>query len=360
VTLLVTPLAMLGAVWAPLWDAAGWVLQCLGIYLQWLATWPFAAISMAAPALWAGVAAVAAGVLLALRLPWGIRLLGVPLLLPALLWQPPRPNTGQFELLAADIGQGNAVIVRTASHTLVYDTGPRFGRDSDAGNRVLVPLLRATDEKVDIVMLSHRDADHIGGAPAVLSMQPQAGLISSIEDGHELQALRKSTRCVAGQQWEWDGVRFEVLQPQAADYEAKLKSNGMSCVLRIAAARQADGGEAVALLAGDTEEPQEQRLVQQGARLKADFLLVPHHGSKTSSSDAFLNAVKPRISLAQAGYRNRFNHPAPQVVQRYREHGLELQDSPHCGAAKWSSTQPEQLRCNRAEAQRYWHHFLPE
>jgi competence protein ComEC len=359
VTLLITPPAMLGVAWPPLWDAAGWCLQWLGLYLQWLASWPFAALSMPAPALWAGVAGVAGGVLLALRLPWGMRLLGVPLLLPALLWQAPRPEAGQFELLAADIGQGNAVIVRTASHTLVYDTGPRLGRDSDAGNRVLVPLLRATDEKVDVVMLSHRDADHIGGAPAVLAMQPQARLISSIEDGHELQALRKATRCLAGQQWDWDGVRFEVLQPQAADYDAKLKSNGMSCVLRIAAARQAGLDESVALLVGDIEEPQEQRLVQQGANLKADFLLVPHHGSKTSSSETFLDAVKPRIALAQAGYRNRFNHPAPPVVLRYKERGFELKDSPHCGAATWSSASPAQVSCHRDEVQRYWQHQFP-
>jgi competence protein ComEC len=368
VTLLITPLAMGGVAWAPLWDAAGWCLQWLGMYLQWLASWPYAALSMPTPALWAGIAGVAGGVMLALRLPWGLRLLGVPLLLPALLWQAPRPEAGQFELLAADIGQGNAVIVRTASHTLVYDTGPRLGRDSDAGNRVLVPLLRATDERVDIVMLSHRDADHIGGAPAVLAMQPQARLISSIEDGHELQALRKSTRCVAGQNWEWDGVRFEVLQPQAADYDAKVKSNGMSCVLRIEAhaghihlAADAPDQSAgpVALLVGDLEEPQEQRLVQQGAMLHADVLLVPHHGSKTSSSPAFLGAVQPRIALVQAGYRNRFGHPAEPVVARYVERNVLLVDTPHCGAAGWSSAAPTHVLCNRAEAQRYWHHRFP-
>ena len=368
VTLLITPLAMGGVVWPPLWDAAGWCLQWLGMYLQWLASWPFASVSMPAPALWAGVAGVAGGVLLALRLPWGIRLLGVPLLLPALLWQAPRPEAGQFELLAADIGQGNAVIVRTASHTLVYDTGPRLGRDSDAGNRVLVPLLRATDEKVDIVMLSHRDSDHIGGAPAVLAMQPQARLISSIEDGHELQALRKSTRCVAGQRWDWDGVRFEVLQPQAADYDAKLKSNGMSCVLRIeasagqtytAADAPLESGRPVALLVGDIEEPQEYRLVQQGARLHADVLLVPHHGSKTSSSPAFLDAVRPHIALVQAGYRNHFGHPAEPVVARYSERDVLLVDSPHCGAAGWSSAKPAQVSCNREAAQRYWSHRFP-
>ena len=174
-----------------------------------------------------------------------------------------------------------------------------------------------------------------------------------------MKSEETTSRCVAGQNWEWDGVRFEVLQPQAGDYEAKLKSNGMSCVLRIEAARRAGRDESVALLVGDIEEPQEQRLVRQGANLKAGFLLVPHHGSKTSSSEAFLDAVKPRISLAQAGYRNRFNHPAAPVVQRYLERGLDLEDSAHCGAATWSSLRPDALHCHRTDARRYWHH-LPE
>ena len=355
VTLVVTPLSMLGTAWAPLWDAAAVCIQGLGIYLGWLASLPLATVSVPAAPLWAGVAGVAGGVLVVMRLPLSLRLMGIPLILPVLLWQAPRPAMAEFELLAADVGQGNAVIVRTATHTLVYDTGPRFGTESDAGNRVLVPLLRSFGETVDTVMLSHRDSDHIGGAPAVLAMQPQARLISSIEDSHELQTLRKATRCVAGQQWTWDGVRFEVLQPQAADYDAKIKSNGMSCVLRIAAP-SAGGREVVALLVGDLEEPQEQRLVQQHAKLKADFLLVPHHGSKTSSSPAFLEAVGPRIALAQTGYRNRFNHPAPSVVLRYQEHGIHLLDSPHCGAAQWSSGRPGDLLCNREQALRYWHH----
>ena len=124
--------------------------------------------------LWAGAAAVTGGVLLALRLPWGVRALGLALLLPALWWQPARPQPGQFELLAADVGQGQAVLVRTARHALLYDAGPRYHQDSDAGERVLVPLLRALGERLDLLVLSHRDTDHTGGAAAVLAQQPQA------------------------------------------------------------------------------------------------------------------------------------------------------------------------------------------
>jgi competence protein ComEC len=349
ITLLVTPLAMAGVLFAPLWDLAAWALQALSLWLEWLAGWPWATLSTAAPPLWAAGAGLLGGVVLVLRLPPPVRALGLPLLLPVLLWQPARPPAGEFELLAADIGQGNAVIVRTAGHTLVYDSGPRYSRESDAGHRVLVPLLRALGERVDTLVLSHRDADHTGGAAAVLAMQPQAALVSSIEDDHELQALRKASRCAAGQRWQWDGVDFELLHPQPDDYAARARSNAMSCVLRVANGRQ------VALLTGDIEQPQEARLVHAGG-LRADVLLVPHHGSKTSSSAAFLEAVRPRIAIVQAGYRNRFGHPAPPVMERYRQQGVQVVQSPQCGAAWWRSAQPDSLRCQRAIALRYWNH----
>ena len=353
VTLLVTPLAMLGTLWSPIWDAAAACVRLLTWFLQALAGWPLASVSVAAAPLWCAMAGVLGGALLAMRLPWHLRMLGVPLMLPVLLWQPLRPPAGQFEVLGADIGQGNALLVRTASRSLVYDTGPRFSRESDAGHRVLVPLLRAMGERIDMLMLSHRDLDHIGGAPAVLAMQTQATLVSSIEDSHELQTVRKSTRCVAGQHWRWDGVDFEVLHPSAADYDAVNKSNAMSCVLRIS------NGAQTALLAGDLEAPQELRLVNDALskdKLKADFLLVPHHGSKTSSSAVFLDQVRPQFALAQAGYRNRFGHPVESVLARYSERGIQVVKSPVCGAAFWRSEQPGEVLCQRQMGLRYWHH----
>ncbi|MDB5892410.1 MAG: internalization-related competence protein ComEC/Rec2 [Polaromonas sp.] len=353
VTLVVTPLAMLGVLWPPLWDVAAWGVGLLAVFLQGLARLPAASISLPAAPWGFAVAGIAGGALLAMRLPWTWRLLGLPLMLPVLLWQPLRPATGHFDVLGADVGQGNAVLVRTATHSLLYDSGPKFSRESDAGNRVLVPLLRALGERLDVLMLSHRDADHIGGAPAILAMQPQAQLISSIEDSHELQALRRSAGCVAGQKWRWDGVDFEVLHPAAADYAGGGKSNTLSCVLRIS------NGAQTALLAGDLEAAQEARLVadaQSVPKLRADFLLVPHHGSKTSSSAAFLDAVQPRHALAQSGYRNRFGHPAPSVMDRYRERSVQVVSSPSCGAASWRSESPQAISCQRQKAMRYWHH----
>ncbi|MBI5275688.1 MAG: DNA internalization-related competence protein ComEC/Rec2 [Burkholderiales bacterium] len=349
VTLVVTPLAMSGALVAPVWDVAAWAVQALAWVLEALAKLPFATLSVAAPPLWAGAAGVLGGLLLAMRGPVGLHLLGVPLLLPVVLWQPVRPAVGEFELLAADVGQGNAVIVRTATHTLVYDTGPRYSRESDAGDRVLVPLLRQAGESVTTVVLSHRDIDHSGGAAAVLAAHPQATLQSSIAHDHDLQLLRPATRCEAGQAWRWDGVAFEVVHPVRADYATAKKPNAVSCVLKIG------NGRANALLAGDIEQPQEALLLAR-ASIAADVLLVPHHGSRTSSSDAFLAAVDPKFAMVQAGYRNRFGHPAPQVMDRYRERGIRVVASPACGAATWASAAPGEVRCERAVAPRYWRH----
>ncbi len=354
VTLVVTPLALLGVPWAPLWALAGAALRPLAALLGTLAAWPWASVSLPAAPWWLGVAAVAGGLLLALRWPLPWRLAGLPLVLPLALWQPPRPAPGQFELLAADVGQGSAVLVRTARHTLLYDAGPRYSLESDAGHRVLVPLLRALGERVDTVVLSHRDSDHTGGARAVLAAQPRAAVRSSIEDGHELQALRPPTRCQAGQQWQWDGVLFELLHPEAADYARALKSNALSCVLRVRAA-----GGASALLAGDIEQAQEQALAARTPELRADLLLAPHHGSRGSSSSALLAAVRPRWVLVQAGYRNRFGHPAPEALARYAAVGAEPVASPRCGAMQWHSQRPGALHCQRDTAARYWHHRAP-
>jgi competence protein ComEC len=350
VTLVVTPLGLAGVALPSLWTLAAAAVDLLATVLRLLASLPMASWSAPAPPLWAAAAGVAGGLLLAARLPWSARLLGAPLLLPVLLWQAPRPPPGEFEVLATDVGQGNAVLVRTAGHTLVYDAGPGYSRDTDAGQRVLVPLLRALGERVDLLVLSHRDSDHTGGAAAVLRMQPQARLLSSLEAGHPLQALRRPERCVAGQQWEWDGVRFEVLHPAASGYDVPARPNAMSCVLRVG------NGRAHALLAGDIEKPQEAALAERPDAVRADLLLVPHHGSRTSSSAAFLDAVRPALAVAQAGYRNRFGHPAAEVVERYAARGIALRSSPACGALTWRSQAPGSVRCERAAAPRYWHH----
>ncbi|HKW83996.1 MAG TPA: ComEC/Rec2 family competence protein, partial [Burkholderiaceae bacterium] len=282
------------------------------------------------------------------------KLLGLPLLL--VLVVPPRelPAPGTFDVIAVDVGQGTAVFVRTHAHLLVFDAGPQYSRESDAGQRMLLPLLRARGEtRIDRLVLSHRDLDHVGGARALLGALPVAELLSSLEPDHPLLALAagRTTRCEAGQAWEWDGVRFELLRPLAGDYARALKSNAMSCVLRVGSAERS------VLLTGDIEREQEAQLVAAlGERLRSDVLIVPHHGSRTSSTAAFLDAVRPRIAVFQAGYRNRFGHPAQDVLERYRERGIRMRVSPSCGAWRWEAAGPSEGVCQRDAVRRYWQH----
>ena len=362
VSLLVTPLALLGVLWPGAWWLAALAVQPLMASLQWAATLPWASLWLVPPP-WPLAALALLGALgWLLRGPWAWRLWALPLWLPALLWQPPRPVPGQFELLAADVGQGNAVLVRTARHSLLYDTGPRYSPESDAGHRVLLPLLAQQGERLDVLMLSHRDSDHTGGAAAVLSRQPQVVLWSSLEDGHPLTRLARADgqrRCEAGQRWQWDGVQFEVLHPAPGAERSATRANALSCVLRLQAQPVGPGrAGASALLAGDIEAAQERALLEPGLA-PVDWLLVPHHGSRTSSSAEFLEALQPRWALVQAGYRNRFGHPAPDVVGRYQARGIALRSSPDCGAARWRSEDPDRLRCERQAGRRYWHHAWP-
>ncbi|MGE0349861.1 DNA internalization-related competence protein ComEC/Rec2 [Hydrogenophaga sp.] len=349
VTLLVTPLALLGVLVPPLWDVASWAVQSLSLCLQWLGQWSWAALFRPVAPWPLALAAVVGGVLLVLRLPWAVRLAGPLLLWPALMYTPPRPAPGEFELLALDVGQGSAVLLRTARHSLLYDTGPRYGAQpdaADAGDRVVLPLLRALDERLDAVVVSHRDSDHAGGAASVQAAQPQARWLSSYD-------ADPARRCVAGQRWQWDGVDFEVLHPQPGDYaddgSARLSSNAMSCVLRVS------NGASSAWLGGDIDAAREVRLALARPEERATVLLAPHHGSQTSSSPVLLNTLQPRWVLVQSGYRNRFGHPAPAVLERYAQRGIRWVTSPDCGAATWHSARPEDVLCQRDRHRRYWH-----
>ena len=362
VTLLIVPLAMAGVLLAPLWSLATALVQGLMAVLQGLATWPWAVWQSAAAPPWAMACGLLAGALAVLPLPPRWRWLTVPLLLP-LLWPPvPRPGPGQFELVAADVGQGTAVLVRTQNHLLVYDSGPAYTPEADAGSRVLLPLLRARGERrIDLLMLSHRDSDHVGGAAALLAGLPVAALWSSLEDGHALRANAAArgtphTACAAGRAWQWDGVRFEVLHPRPEDLQAPTKPNAVSCVLRVQASDAGGGGSV--LITGDIEAAQEAALLQRGAAaLKSDVLLVPHHGSRTSSTPAFLDAVQPGVAVVQAAYRSRYGHPAPEVLARYAARGIEVVRSDRCGA--WTRAADAGAHCERQLSRRYWHHGLP-
>ena len=376
VTLLITPLALLGMLVPLLWTAAAALVQALVWGLAQLAQWPFAVLSAPVAPAWALGCGLLGAVLGSLPLPWRVRWLALPLVLPLLWPAVQRPDPGAFELLAADIGQGTAVLVRTHQHLLVYDSGPQYTVDSDAGQRVLLPLLQARGERrIDMLLLSHRDMDHVGGAASLLAGQPVVEVRSSLEPGHALlaQAAQRGvphTGCAAGQRWDWDGVRFELLHPLAADLPgaaasptASIKPNALSCVLRVV-----DSQGRSALLPGDIETPQEAALLQRlagsladpsnpaDATLASTVLLVPHHGSRTSSSTAFLDAVHPRTAVVQAGYRSRYGHPVPEVLLRYTDRGIAVVRSDQCGAWQW---QDGASRCTRQVRRRYWHWTVP-
>ena len=365
VTLVITPLALLGVVLVPLWGVGAWVVQQLNTALGWLAALPGAVWTVPAAPAWAQTAALIGAALLMLPWPWRARAMALPLLVPLLLPSQALPASGSFDLIAVDVGQGTAVLVRTRNRLLLFDSGPQYSRESDAGQRVLLPLLRGRGEaRIDTLVLSHRDLDHVGGARSVLGAMPVGDLLSSLEAEHPLLQLGPRTdRCSAGQGWSWDGVRFDVLGPPQTDYARNLKPNAMSCVLRVS------GGGRSALLTGDIEREQEAALVVGvGEALHSDVLIVPHHGSRTSSTSAFLDAVQPRTAVFQAGYRNRFGHPAPDVLQRYRERGIMIVQTPACGAWLWPASKGQAGSgdgrenglgggdCYRDVARRYWHH----
>jgi competence protein ComEC len=361
VTLVVTPLALLGIAVPPLWSLAAACVQGLASLLQPLAALPGAVWTAAAAPWWMQAAALFGAALVMLPLPWRVRALALPLMAP--LFAPPvaRPPEGAMQVTVADVGQGSAILVRTRAHTLLHDTGAQYTPDSDAGTRVLVPLLHALGvSRLDVLMLSHRDSDHVGGAAAVIAALPVAQISSSLEATHPLLAgphvERTHRRCEAGQSWQWDGVRFDVLHPRTEDLLRRdAKPNTLSCVLAVTDAK----GQRV-LLTGDLEAEQEARLVREKTdALKSRVLLVPHHGSKTSSSAAFIDAVAPQTAIAQMGFRNRFGHPAPEVQRRYAERGIAFVRSDTCGAWRWTSSSGESPTCERDIARRYWHHRPP-
>jgi competence protein ComEC len=352
VTLVIVPLALLGVLLHPLWAVASLLVQALVALLGWLASWPFGLWSAAAAPLWGVASGLLGAAVLLLPLPWRMRLLGLPLLLPLLVPPVQRPPHGEFEAVVADVGQGTAVLLRTRRHLLLYDAGPRYGEHADAGQRVLLPLLRARGEpRIDLLMLSHRDTDHVGGAAALLAHTEVRALSTSLPHDHPLLADGRVHRsCTAGQSWTWDGVRFDVLHPLPADHALPLKPNALSCVLRVSSR---SGGSL--LLTGDIEAAQEAALVERyGRALRSQVLLVPHHGSRTSSTETFVQAAAPGTALVQAGYLSRFGHPAPQVQLRYRDLGVELLRTDRCGAWSWASDGAS--RCERQAAARYWHH----
>jgi len=359
VSMVITPIALSAAL-IPL-DAllhlGAWLTEWLLQFLEWCDATPLALWQRAAPPLWSVLIALG-GVawLLAPRgIPW--RATGLALFAPAIGWPTPGPALGEAWVTTLDVGQGLAVVVRTRRHTLLYDAGPAYGAEADSGGRVILPFLRSAGvARLDVVMLTHADRDHTGGALSVLQSLPAARILSSLDASHPALVLGANRQpCARGQRWAWDGIEFQVLHPgpQGRAGATPARSNARSCVLKVSSA-----GHAV-LLSGDIERRAEAELVAaagRGSGLRADVLLVPHHGSRTSSTPGFIAAVAPRWAVFAVGYRNRFGHPHPAVLARYRLAGAQLLRSDALGAIEVRLA-PDALSVHaaRRDARRYWH-----
>jgi competence protein ComEC len=330
-SLLVVPLALLGALLAWPWPDLGalllgldaWLLTAWGSGMAWLAGHPWVAWGAPRLPVWGWGLALLGGILL--LAPRGLpgRPLGALLLLPLITRQPPGLEPGSLRVALLDVGQGLALVLRTANHTLLYDTGPRFSADFDAGSAVVVPFLRAQGiDRLDRVVISNGDSDHRGGLEGV---QAEFG-VTDILSG-EADQVPGAAPCRAGHHWRWDGVEFAILHPAPG---GRWRGNDASCVLRVATA----GG--TLLVAGDIEGPAEAALLRQDpAALGADVVIVPHHGSRTSSTPGFVAAVGARYALISAGYRNQFGFPKAEVTARWRQGGADWLTTAAQGAIQW-------------------------
>jgi competence protein ComEC len=351
ISVVVTPLALAATILP--WDAplqlAAWLVEWLLQFLEWCAALPGALWQQHVPVFWSVMLALggAAWLLAPRGVPW--RSAGLALMAPAFAIAPPAPAPGEAWITTLDVGQGLSVLVRTSTRTLLYDAGPAFGPDADSGGRIVLPALRGAGVgRLDAMILTHEDLDHIGGALTVMETIEVESLASSLPPGHALHSLAgASRRCAAGTGWEWDGVKFEFLHPGAEGGFARR--NNFSCVLRVATR----GGSMI--LTGDIERAAEADLLKKQSAVKTDVLLVPHHGSRTSSTESFIAAVSPRWAVVPVGYRNRFGHPNREVMDRYRSAGADIVRTDLGGAVRviLSGTDVK-VTTERAAVPRYW------
>jgi competence protein ComEC len=364
VSFLVTPAALLSVVLPAPLDA--WTLHLAHGGVRWLAAYldvwaalPWAVWRLPEPApLPLGLALLG---LLWWSMPrgWPLRHWAACLWLPLLWPGGTGPARGEFRITVLDVGQGGATLVETRHHRLLFDTGsgPSAG---DAGTRVVAPYLAARGyTALDLLVLSHGDSDHAGGAPAVWRALRVAHLRASLPPAHRLwqqarqAGVAQAAPCHAGQQWQWDGVNFAFVWPACAP--DALAPNRTACVLKVW------NGAHAALLSADIEAGAEQALLArsealEGAgALRADILLAPHHGSKTSSTAAFIAAIVPRHVVFQVGYRNRFHHPNAAVVARYGARAAQLYRSDRDGAVQFeTAANGLDVQCYRTVHRRYW------
>lgn len=323
--------------------------EVLTLALEGLAALP----EVAFPLEVAGSVLVAVAVLAAIMVwspwPWPLRVVALMVLVALLAPQSGAPPMGGLRVHILDVGQGHAAVVRTHRHVLLYDTGPAFATDSDAGSRVVIPALAALGvRRVDRIVVSHAHFDHMGGLSSVRAAFPEAEVTAPVA----LPAPFAATgRCHAGQSWDWDGVRFDMLLPEPSVAGDPRWFNRHSCVLRIRAA-----GSSV-LLPGDIDVFAERRLAAELGR--KDLVVAPHHGSHTSSGRVLVRLTKPRFVAVPAGCPSPFGHPHAVVVERWEAVGAEVLGTGPGGMLTWDASRPTEWQALRDQRRRYWH-WRPE
>lgn len=289
---------------------------------------------LAAPALWA-------------LLPpgWPGRKLAWPGIVALLLYEPPGPAFGCAQVDILDVGQGLAVAIQTRQRTLVYDTGPAYRGGGSAAASVILPfLLQRGVRELDRLIVSHADLDHAGGTGTILDTVR----VRQILAGEPLDGFR-STPCRAGQRWSYDGVNFQILYPPVA---VQARGNDSSCVLMLQA------GEYRILFSGDIEKAAERELVQRQQLPVVDAVIVPHHGSRTSSTAALVQALRPSFAIVSSGYDNHWGFPKQDVVQRWQAAGADVLNTALAGAVELrlcAGSGLELIREYRRDNRRIWH-----
>lgn len=321
--------------------AAAWISNVGWNWVEWLGTLSAAAFHSAAPSTLIVLVAMGGMALMAMPKGTPLRYFGVILCLPV-FWTIAPPPIGEFRATLLDVGQGLSLVVRTYQHTLVFDTGARFSDRLNAGEAVVVPFLRQRGvSRIDTLIVSHDDNDHIGGLASLKAAMVVGRLISNVPQAQPTEA------CTRGRAWEWDKVRFEILHPGRG---ASGSNNNDSCVLMVRSLRSS------LLVPGDIEKPAEMELAREyGNRLRARYLVAPHHGSRTSSGQDFLDLIRPDWILVPAGHLNRYRHPSPRVTHRYEKAGIRWLVSGEQGAIMVDTSiadpDPQGYRKNHS---RYW------
>ena len=354
-SLLTVPLTLAALLAGLAWERPALVLMrgaaatvdALEALTRRVADWPWADLASAA-------LSGPAFVLLALPLVWvllprgwpgrGVALLGA---LALVSWRPAGPPAACIDIWTLDVGQGLAAVVRTPRHTLLYDTGMAWRGGGSAAQHFVVPFLRSQGvRRIDWLVVSHNDLDHAGGVGTILAKLPVRQVLTGESPEHVGAA---SKRCRRGQRWRADGVAFSVLHPGAP---ASHEGNDASCVLRVSVGRHA------LILTGDIESDVERSLVGRRAMLAADVAIVPHHGSATSSTRPFVDAVSAAIAVVPAGHANQWGFPKPAVVERWNRAGAVVLDTASAGAVAirlCAAGGVVHLERNRERQRRFWH-----